>query len=63
MPPWDEICSELNWQSYLVGKRFAKRNHGYCGVYRIVGFASEGELNTPATLNRVCGQDKSGERT
>ncbi len=61
MPPWDEICSELNWQSYLLeGGYFAQKHHGYCGVYRLVALASESELNPPATLNRVCGQDRSG---
>jgi hypothetical protein len=62
MPPWNDICSELNWELHLLEESsfFGKKAHGYCGVYRLIGLVSEGGLTRPATFNRVCGQDTSG---
>jgi hypothetical protein len=60
MPPWDQICLELNWEFHLPdGDYFGSRNHGYCRVYRLIALASEGDTK-PATLNRIAGQDTSG---
>jgi hypothetical protein len=62
MPPWNDICSELDWELHLLeeGSYFVKKSHGYCGVCRLIGLASAGDLTTPAVLNRACGQDTSG---
>jgi hypothetical protein len=61
MPPWNDICSELDWGLYLVdGGRFSRKQHGYCGVYRLIALASEGDATKPAVLNRLCGQDTTG---
>ena len=61
MPPWDEICFELNWHLYTVdGGYFSKKDHGYTGVYRLIGLEKDNDLTNPATLSRICGQDSSG---
>ena len=61
MPPWDEICSNLDWELHLPDDRhFTAKHHGYFGVYRLVALASERDLARPATLNRVARQDTSG---
>jgi hypothetical protein len=61
MPPWEDLCSELNWRTHLLdGGYFATKHYGYCGVYRLVGLASEGDLTKPASLDRVCGKDTTG---
>ena len=61
MPPWDEICRKLDWELHLVdGDPFREKDHGYCGVYRLIALASEGNVNKPATLSRVAGQDTRG---
>jgi hypothetical protein len=61
MPPWDDLCSELGWEFHtIVDGYFSARNHGFCGVYRLIALASEGDLTKPAILNRVCGQDRTG---
>ena len=61
MPPWTEICEDLNWHLYpLGGGYFQKKHHGYQGVYRLFGLAEEGDATKPATLNRACGQDPTG---
>jgi hypothetical protein len=61
MPPWNDLCSELNWETHLVDDRFfGKKHHGYCGVYRLIGLASEGDLTKPAVFGRLCGQDTTG---
>ena len=61
MPPWNDICFELDWKSYLVqAGHFSKKRHGFQGVYRLIALAAEGDLRKPATLNRVCGQDMTG---
>jgi hypothetical protein len=61
MPPWDEICQELNWHFHRVdGGYFRTKTHGFCGVYRLIALASEGNSTRPVTLNRVCGQDTTG---
>jgi hypothetical protein len=61
MPPWEEICQELSWHFHRVdGGYFSAKRHGFCGVYRLIALASEGDLTRPAILSRVCGQDKSG---
>jgi len=60
MPPWDQICFMLNWEFHLPdGDYFSAKHHGFCGVYRLIALASEGDAK-PATLNRVGGQDASG---
>jgi hypothetical protein len=58
MPPWDEICSELSWHFDKVG-RFSRKGHGYCGVYRIIGLATDKAFK-PAAISRACGEDVSG---
>jgi hypothetical protein len=61
MPPWNDLCSELSWEFHtIVGGYFSAKNHGACGVYRLIALASEGDLTKSATLNRVCGQDTTG---
>jgi len=61
MPPWNDLCSELGWRVFrAAGGYFSRKHHGHCGVYRLIGLASEGDLKRPATLNRVCGQDTTG---
>ena len=61
MPPWDNLCSELPWQIYSIeGGSFSAKDHGFCGVYRLIALASEGDLKKPAVLNRICGRDMTG---
>jgi hypothetical protein len=61
MPPWKEICSNLNWEFHLPDDRhFTAKHHGYWGVYRLIALAADGDLMNPAILNRVAGQDASG---
>jgi hypothetical protein len=60
MPPWDEICSELNWRTYTVDDGyFSKRHHGYCGVYRLIGLTTERPLKS-GSIRRACGEDGTG---
>lgn len=60
MPPWEDICSELDWEFHMQdGGNFGARHHGYWGVYRLVALATEGNPK-PAALNRVAGLDASG---
>jgi hypothetical protein len=61
MPPWNDLCSELAWETHSIeGGYFSEKNHGRCGVYRLIALASEDDLTRPATLSRVCGQDTTG---
>jgi hypothetical protein len=61
MPPWNDLCSELSWEFHTIGDGyFSAKNHGFCGVYRLIALASEGDVTKPAALNRVCGQDITG---
>jgi hypothetical protein len=61
MPPWNDLCSELDWEFHtLDDESFSSKRHGYCGVYRLVALASEGDLRNFVSLNRVCGQDTTG---
>lgn len=61
MPPWHDICSELNWKIRLVEPGyFSGKHYGYCGVYRLIGLASENDVSKPAALSRVCAQDTTG---
>ena len=61
MPPWDDLCSLLPWELRLIEDvSFGRKRYGYCGVYRLFGLTSEGDINAPAILNRVCGQDTTG---
>jgi hypothetical protein len=61
MPPWNDLCSELNWELHIVDQRyFARKHHGYWSVYRLIGLESEGDVSKPVTLNRVCGHDTTG---
>ena len=61
LPTWNDICSELDWELYLLeGGHFSSKHHGYWGVYRLVGLATEHDLTTTATLSRLCGQDTTG---
>lgn len=61
MPPWDAVCTELNWSLYHVsGGYFSARHHGFCGVYRLIALEVAGDLQRPAKLNRLCGQDPTG---
>jgi hypothetical protein len=61
MPPWDDVCTELNWNIHMVGRgAFTKENHGYCGVYRVFGLATDNVVTKPATINRAFGADTNG---
>jgi hypothetical protein len=61
MPPWSNLCSELPWEIYSIeGGSFSAKDHGFCGVYRLIALAVEGDPTNPAVLNRVCGQDATG---
>jgi hypothetical protein len=61
MPSWGDLCRELDWHSYrMTGGYFSKKEHAYCGVYRMIGLAADDDATKPATLNRVCGQDETG---
>jgi hypothetical protein len=61
MPSWDDLCSKLRWEIHSIeGGYFSAKNHGFCGVYRLIALASEGDLTRPATLNRLCGPDTTG---
>jgi hypothetical protein len=61
MPPWNNLCSELSWEFHKIDSGyFSAKNHGFCGVYRLIALASEGDTTKPAVLNRVCGQDTTG---
>lgn len=61
MPPWDDLCANLQWELHLVGDGyFGKKEYGFRGVYRLIGLAAEGDLNKPITFNRVCGHDTTG---
>ena len=55
MPPWNDLCSELDWKLHLVeGGYFRRKHHGFCGVYRLIGLASEGDLIAGSgCLNRI----------
>jgi hypothetical protein len=61
MPPWNDLCSELNWELHtLDNDYFTAKHHGFWGVYRLIALTSEGDLNKLVTLNRICGQDVTG---
>jgi len=61
MPPWAEICNELDWRLFRVNEDyFSKREYGFCGVYRIFALAVERDPRKPSVLNRLRGQDSSG---
>jgi hypothetical protein len=61
MPPWADLCSELNWEVYMVDQKyFRAKHHGHSGVYRLVALGPEGDLARPLALNRICGTDLSG---
>jgi hypothetical protein len=59
LPPWEEICSELNWQHHGIG-RFRRSHFGFPGIYRLVGLSSDGRIWDPAPISRVCREDTSG---
>jgi hypothetical protein len=58
MPAWAEICDILPWGSYRLG-RFTEKDHGYCGVYRLVALAHE-KVWLPARIQRLGGEDNTG---
>jgi hypothetical protein len=58
MPTWGEICDVLPWRLYRIG-RFTQKNHGYCGVYRLVALAHE-KVWRPACIPRLGGEDETG---
>jgi hypothetical protein len=61
MPPWERICSRLDWELYRVDDGcFRSKRHGFCGVYRLFWLASDGNLRDPKPLDRVCGRDTTG---
>ena len=61
MPPWQEICSDLSWHTYLLdGGYFQKKHFGRCGVYRLVALEDAGNVKKPATFSRIRGQDPTG---
>jgi len=60
MPLWDKICSELGWRVHkLDDGYFDRKRFGYCGVYRLIGLATN-EAVSPATISRSCGEDSTG---
>src|SRR5580700_10241506 len=60
MPPWDELCSSLDWRLFKAdGGHFSRKLHGFCGVYRLLGLNTGGVLDT-ATIDRLGGQDRTG---
>lgn len=61
MPPWDDICSQLDWRTHLIDEHyFSKKRYGFRGVYRLIALAAEGDLKKPLALNRICGPDPTG---
>jgi hypothetical protein len=61
MPPWNDLCSELDWELHTLDDDcFNAKHYGFCGVYRLIALASEGDLENFVTLNRVAGQDRTG---
>jgi hypothetical protein len=56
MPSWSEICHGLQWRHYRFG-RFREKNHGFCGVYRLIALADD---RYPACIPRLGGEDTSG---
>lgn len=61
MPPWHEICAELDRHLYKVSQgHFTKKHHGFCGVYRLIGLEVDGHRLKPASISRVCGEDVTG---
>jgi hypothetical protein len=60
MPPWHEICSALSWRCRRAEAGFlTEKNHGFRWVYRLFAFSTD--VTRPAVLNRLCGQDATGE--
>lgn len=61
MPPWEAICLHLNWHIYRVNAGyFSRKDVGYVGVYRLVALEVDDAPTRPATIRRVCGEDRSG---
>src|SRR6266403_1695261 len=61
MPPWGEICSQLDWEFHLPDDGyFPRRDYGGHGVYRLVALAADRDLANPVILNRAVGRDVSG---
>jgi hypothetical protein len=61
MPPWRDVCSQLRWRSRLLEPwSFSRKRWNHCGVYRLVALASDNQLESPAVLSRICGQDTTG---
>lgn len=61
MPPWEKICSRLDWRVHrLGGGYFTDKNYGRRGVYRLIALKVANDLKSVATLNRVCGEDPTG---
>ena len=61
MPPWEKICSQLNWKVHRVAAGyFTDKNYGRRGVYRLIALEAANDLRSVATLNWICGQDPTG---
>lgn len=61
MPPWNAICEKLDWRQYrLSGGYLTAKKSGRPGVYRLFALEEDDNLSKPATLTRVCGDDKTG---
>jgi hypothetical protein len=61
LPSWADICSRLDWRTYRLDDGFfQKKHHGFYGVYRLIGLMTDGDLNSAATFNRICGADSTG---
>lgn len=59
MPPWEDICIDLDWRMFSVENAFTQKHHGHAGVYRLVGFANDESLKCPAAISRLDGLDKT----
>jgi hypothetical protein len=61
MPPWEDICGQLNWRLHRLDQGyFSEKHHGFCGVYRLTAYENETDFFEPTTLNRLCAPDPTG---
>lgn len=61
MPPWRDICEKLDWRTHRLSRGYFKAStHGKCGVYRLIALQENGDLSKPATIARICGEDRTG---
>lgn len=61
LPPWEDICEYLGWRRFAVtGGHLSEKEHGYCGVYRLIVLDAPGADAKPRSISRARGQDGSG---